>query len=629
MFEVSVKKVDFEKNNFLIKRNINLAKELDCFLLISSKDSNFTENLLNNSLEYLIDKISENNTYNDFSIALEWINSFIKAWKKDNEKKLGLKMTIWLLHNKTYYFSNIWKSSLCMINKNSEVISLTSKKDKNKEFNYVSSWELVNWEIIISSTNILLDFLSKSDLVDWLVLSQDIKIFNKNIKNILSDEILDENILVSSLMYKSDQKEIEKINLIKHNFFKILDNDISKKIIAYFLIIKEKILQQSKMVKNILFLSWITIAICILFVILSNIISTTTQSQKLFDAETEKNKIKNYVMLASENIANIETFEKNITNAEVLIKKLEEEEVFLDDLTKITENINILKKQFNKIETFSPENLTAIFWEEIESPVKIIKNESKTYIVTEKSIIWPILTNIKAKKYIFTDLDSDEIFVDSSFIWTSMYLLTNKSKIVKFTKNWHFSFADVSWQKIWEQSKNLDTYWQNLYLVTDTDQINKHPLSWNTFKTWIGYLKEDDQKQIWEILSIAIDWGFYILKKDLSVVKFFSKPYRLESIILNKLPKNYNHDENTKIELKARANLNYVYLLMNNKIWVFQTNTKNFQNTQSLTYVWQIDWWVDKIEDFFVNYDWEVLILNTKWLYKLNFEVSDDKIILR
>jgi hypothetical protein len=39
MFEISTKKIDFNKENTIIKRNINLDKKLDCFILISSKDS--------------------------------------------------------------------------------------------------------------------------------------------------------------------------------------------------------------------------------------------------------------------------------------------------------------------------------------------------------------------------------------------------------------------------------------------------------------------------------------------------------------------------------------------------------------------------------------------------------------
>jgi hypothetical protein len=68
---------------------------------------------------------------------------------------------------------------------------------------------------------------------------------------------------------------------------------------------------------------------------------------------------------------------------------------------------------------------------------------------------------------------------------------------------------------------------------------------------------------------------------------------------------------------------------MNNKIWVFQPNTKNYTDTKSLTYIWQIEWKNYEIEDFHVNYDWEILALNKEWVYKINFEISDDRLILR
>jgi len=69
--------------------------------------------------------------------------------------------------------------------------------------------------------------------------------------------------------------------------------------------------------------------------------------------------------------------------------------------------------------------------------------------------------------------------------------------------------------------------------------------------------------------------------------------------VINKLPKNYDieNPENI-IDLKARADLNYVYMLLNNKIWVFRPNTTNYQNTKSLTYIWQIEWDSKKIKEF-------------------------------
>ena len=44
--------------------------------------------------------------------------------------------------------------------------------------------------------------------------------------------------------------------------------------------------------------------------------------------------------------------------------------------------------------------------------------------------------------------------------------------------------------------------------------------------------------------TFFIDGGIYILKKDMSMIKFFASPtYRLQSLIINKLPKNYERKE--------------------------------------------------------------------------------------
>jgi guanylate kinase len=93
-------------------------------------------------------------------------------------------------------------------------------------------------------------------------------------------------------------------------------------------------------------------------------------------------------------------------------------------------------------------------------------------------VIWPIIPNTKPKNYIFNSLWENETFIDSAFIWENMYLLTSDSKIVKFTKNGYFSYMDVAWQKTWEKAKEIVSYAQNIYLIWNDNQINKHVLYW-------------------------------------------------------------------------------------------------------------------------------------------------------
>lgn len=632
MFEISTKKVDFERSNILIKRNISLDEELDCFIQISTNEANFWDLLLNNILDFIIDKISKNNAYNDFSIALESINSFIKKWEEDWEKEIKYDIIISILNNNNYIFSTTWKASCYLLNNKNEVIELTNKDENKKYFSYISSWDVSNNEIIVTSTKRLLNYLSKSDLVDWLVLSEDIKIFNKNIYNILLSERLEDNVLVSSLKFSSKELENDgsKLDILKEQLMKVLDNRFFKTTFWYMLVLKDKVNWQSKMIKNIVLLAWIIASIVFLYSILSTVVSISTQNEQKDLAKENVIKARNYLKIASENVSNTSVFEDNIHKSEELLKLIKKDEIFINDVAKISEDINILKKQFNKIEVFQESPESIIYSWNLENPVKILKNNLKTYVVTKKWITWPIIPNTTPKNYSFSSLEDNEYFVDATFIWETMYLLTSQSKIVEFTKNWYLSFKDVSWQSTWEKSTEISSFWKNLYLRWVDNQIYKHEISWWKFKKWVRYILDDDLKQIWNILSIDVDGWFYILKKDLSIIKFFFFPYRLEKIVLNKLPENYNLEKQDWItDIKTRVDLNYVYLLMNNKIWVFKPNTIDYKSTKSLTYIWQIESEKDEIKDFYINHDWEIVILNSKWLFLVNFEISDDKLLIR
>ena len=127
MFDLSSKIINKEKQNHIIKKNISLDTNLDCFIHIDSDSKNFSEAFLNKVVDHIIDKISIKNTYWDFSIALENINAFIKAWNIDNTEKQSANVLIWILHNNNFIFSNIGHASAYWINKNQELISLTTE----------------------------------------------------------------------------------------------------------------------------------------------------------------------------------------------------------------------------------------------------------------------------------------------------------------------------------------------------------------------------------------------------------------------------------------------------------------------------------------------------------------------
>ncbi len=198
-----------------------------------------------------------------------------------------------------------------------------------------------------------------------------------------------------------------------------------------------------------------------------------------------------------------------------------------------------------------------------------------------------------------------------------------------FSSNGRFAYSKVSGQEKWEEMKQIAQYRNNIYSLGKDNQIYKHTAKGTDFSAKKAYLKPETQKELGTILDVSIDGGFYLVKQDLSFVKFFSNPYRVEKLEVRNTPKNFKLKDPKHFSVKSRMNLNYVYLLMNNTIWVFKTDSNNYSTVTALTYIGQIEWAKSKIIDFYPITDTNLLVLNENGVYNLNFEVSDNALMLK
>jgi len=614
--------------NKTLNKHLNLWENLDLFVILSSKENKIIELILNKIIDDSIENISWKDIYNKFSITLESVNFFIKTLLNNYEENLEIDMVIWLLENNNFHFSKIWSWSAYMINSKKEFLKISDENNKNS-FWYISSWKLNDKEKIILSNSLLNNVLTQSDCEElWLL--DDVEKINNSILNILKDDNFEENTIIYSIEYIFDS--IEKKSILwektKNILYKYLDNNLSKKALAYYMLIREKIEQRWKILKNIIFISWILLSSFLLFSIISNIIWTTTTTKNETESKTDLIEARDFIRVANQNIATPEIFDLNIKKAEELISKVKEQKIYLNDIEEIENDISIIKKQFNQIEIFESNSNNLIFKWDFVDPVRMIELNKKIYVLSKTSLYWPIISWQSIKNNTFKELEVDDEFIDGTSDWDSIIIITKKSRVVKFNKNWSFKYINVIWQKIWEKSSFIDSYNWNIYLTDDT-QIYKHSSSTDSYTSWVSYLKEEDKKDIWKIISMWIDWGIYILNNELKLFKLFTAPkYRLQTITLNKLPKNYNL-EDKNVKLITRVNLNYVYIFLNNKIWIFEPNTKVFTDTKNLNYRWQIEWKSEKIRWFYVEKDWIIQVLTESWIYKLNFEIKDDKLIIR
>lgn len=139
MFEFRSENIDPQNNKLLKKEHISLDKDLDCFILVGSNNTNFVDVILRTILDSIIDKVTPENAYKEFSIALENINSFIKTWSYEGATELNTDIIIGILHKDNFMFSSIGNASCYLIKTEKEVLELTSKEEDKKEFSFIST----------------------------------------------------------------------------------------------------------------------------------------------------------------------------------------------------------------------------------------------------------------------------------------------------------------------------------------------------------------------------------------------------------------------------------------------------------------------------------------------------------
>jgi len=639
MFDINQLKIDIKRGNSILLKHINLDAELDCFIIINTKESTIAEVLMTQILDIMIGNISKYNTYKDFSSCLESINYFLKTWQNDGKKIKSLDVFIGILNKSNLIFSTVWSPWGYLIKRDGELIEIIDKGEKQSEFSFISSGDINDGETLILSSMRLLDILSKTDIRESAELETSEEAW-KNLEHILMGENIDENIGLISLKnnFFFASKEEKKTHIIlqrlKNSFFKIGDNRMVKTAIAKTMHLYEQISKQGKRIKNSIFIAGILVSIIILYTIIGGVIGNTQTNKEITLSQQQLEEAREYIRIANENVANPDVFDLNIKKAEEIVYEIQEKQLFLTDIEKILDDISIIKKQFNGVESFSESQDNLINTAIPEDSIKILEINNKTYILWKNKVVGPIIAwQENPKQFVFENLEANDSFKEAVVMSDGTTIIsTNWGKIVSFKQNGYFRYVDVLGQDVWEESVELDTFAQNIYFINnERNQIVKHKKVSDNFESWVNFLEDSDSKSIGNILSIAIDGGIYILKNDLSMIKAFNSPkYRLESLLINKLPKNYQI-ENTSapIKLKTRGELSYVYLFLNEKIWVFKPNSTNYQDTKNLTYIGQIEGKMYDIKDFYVHRDGEIYILNENGIYQLNFEVSDNKLIIR
>lgn len=328
-------------------------------------------------------------------------------------------------------------------------------------------------------------------------------------------------------------------------------------------------------------------------------------------------------------MGNQEVFNANIKKAEDIIFEVRKKQVFLNDVKKLLGDISILKKQMNGVESFDPKTSPSEYlFEGSDFAVNgIFEVNKRLYFIGKSSLIGPYVKGGEVKKYEYPDGEeaiSSDVSPDGY-----VYIFTKTDRLLRFYKG-EFSYVSVEGQKTWEKGKSIKFFNSNLYILSeDGKQIYKHKPGINGFSSKTEVLETADTKDH-AILVFGIDGGFYILKEDLTIDKVFGTPnYNKRSIRINNLPENYTLDDSKTLSFFNAPNLNYLYLVLGNRIWVFEPDTKNYKDVKAVKYIGQIEFVEGKIGSITVPKDGTIIAATDVGVYTVNFEVSDGKVIIR
>jgi hypothetical protein len=357
--------------------------------------------------------------------------------------------------------------------------------------------------------------------------------------------------------------------------------------------IQDTFVTLSKETQNWVIISGIFFSVILLYLVITSLIRsqyTIFVPQKYRDMVAEAR-----VNLddATRMIDQPENFWPAVTRVREIIQTVKAADVLKVDVVQLENDIAILEKAVNKVTSLRPEDYvsTYTFTKTTDSlPFSIHSHETKLSLVTKDAIIWPFSPGESPKeyplpngeKYTFSDVDSE---------WR-IYLGTDKDKIYIYDKG-VYNIQNIQQVGGWDKALDISIYNSNIYLLgADRRQIYKHRRQSENTYSGRSFVIADTQSR--SIIDIDIDGSVWLLsgsgenigtEKILTAPKYERRPITINSLGINTL-KNFNQ-ETTKIY--TGESYQEVYILADNRIWVFVPSSRRFSDVRFMTYIGQID----------------------------------------
>lgn len=527
--------------------------------------------------------------------------------------------------------ATIWGTHGVLIEKNGNLTDITVHENKYFEFHSISSGKIWNGATVyLASNNIenllgtdILDELTRLESSAWL----------ETTKNLLEREI-SSNLHIIRLSRRTPDANFPVFSREKRKQWDIL-RDKGVLLIEY--VRSKKMWEKTKnYIRKLPTLEnkryqygFLSIGIVLLFVLLYSLISSL-----LGVFENNKSDSKNLLIQAKILVeewqklsTNPVAFNLKITAAEKILFDLRKEQIYTTDIQELLNQIASMKKEVYDIQSIDMSRYSTLipFDPSKIAPVWVFEKDKKLTLLGEESAIINYVTGDKTLKQIKYPW-SEKVHNFDAGEDGSIFLLTEQNHIMVPRRD-EFAYVNVTGQSSWEDALWIKTFNGNIYLLTTLkNQIERH-------KPWInGFSQKSDilsKTKPW-ILDLSIDGWVYLYMEDGKILRYLGDSEKLSNITLNKIPWEWNINPILWTTFITRWNLSYTYIHNWNRIWIFQPNSKRFQDITSWEYRGQFELKTEEaIKSIAVPRDGSIYVTTDKWVYELKFEFVDGKIIFK
>ena len=567
-------------------------------------------------------------TSHDFSYITEHYNSFVTHFPREDIS--DIRILIGMLQGEDLTLSTVWGTHGVFIEGSGEFIDITVHENRSHEFHSITTGKIPVGATVYLANDDIEHILGHDVLGELASLPPDIW-------SDTSKRTIEREIWVNLHIIRLSRRIYTTPTIVSTRWRKQADILRDRGVVLVEYIRSKRMWEKTKwLIQKLPTLSntryqfaFLAIGVVLLFALAYSLVSSI-----LWVLSTNTSDTKNLLIQANILIddgqklsGNATAFNTKITQAEKILFDLRKEQTHMVDTQKLLDRIASMKKEVYDIQSIDMTQLSSIipFNPAEFSPVGMIEKDKKLILLGEWGAILNYVTGDKTIKIVpypgWERVKSFDAGEDGS-----VYILTTQNHILSPHRD-EFAYVNVTGQNSWEDALSIKTFNGNIYLLeTSKNQIQRHKPGLNGFSQKSGLMEKVQPG----IFDISIDGGVYLYMEDGKILRYLWDKNTLTSIILNKIPGEWGIDTSKISTFITRSYLSYTYILNGKRIWIFQPDSKRFQDVKSWNYIGQFELNTEStIKSINVPRDGLIYVTTSSGIYGLNFEFVDGKIIFK